>query len=58
LVPGTDGGPPINVLVDYLVPREMDTIKNSPALVGDFAAQKADSANLATSSHEFVPIPQ
>jgi hypothetical protein len=38
LVPGTDGGPPINVLVDYLMAREMDTIKNSPALVGGFAA--------------------
>jgi hypothetical protein len=54
-VPVADG-PAINVVVDFLMPREAEIIKNSPPLVADFAAQKADGADLATRFYQFVAI--
>jgi Nucleotidyl transferase AbiEii toxin, Type IV TA system len=55
-VAAADGGPPIDVVVDFLMPREVDIVKNSPPLVSDFAAQKADGAELATNFYQFVAI--
>jgi hypothetical protein len=37
--PATDAGPPLKLVVDFLLPRH-DIIKNRPALLPDFAAQK------------------
>ena len=51
-----DGGPPIDVVVDFLMPREVDIVKNSPPLVPDFAAQKTDGAELATNFYQFIAI--
>ena len=39
-VPATDGGAPIDIIVDFLMPRHAE-IKNNPPLVNDFAAQKS-----------------
>jgi nucleotidyltransferase AbiEii toxin of type IV toxin-antitoxin system len=55
-VPATDGGPPIDIVVDFLMPREVEIVKNNPPLVADFAAQKADGADLATHFYQFVAI--
>ncbi|WP_292532505.1 nucleotidyl transferase AbiEii/AbiGii toxin family protein [Methylocystis sp.] len=55
-VPGIDDGPPINVVVDFLMPREVEIIKNSPPLVADFAVQKADGADLAIRFYQFVAV--
>ena len=55
-VPTADGEEPINVVVDFLMPREVDIVKNSPPLVPDFAVQKADGADLATHFYQFVAI--
>jgi hypothetical protein len=55
-VAATDGGPPIDVVVDFLMPREVDIVKNSPPILRDFAAQRADGADLATNFYQFVAI--
>jgi hypothetical protein len=55
-VAATNGGPPIDVVVDVLMPREVDIVKNSPPLVPDFATQKAGGAELATHFYQFVAI--
>jgi len=55
-VPAADGGPSIDIVVDFLMPREVEIVKNSPPLVADFAAQKADGADLATHFYQFVAI--
>jgi len=55
-VPATDGGPSIDIVVDFLMPREVEITKNSPPLLADFAAQKADGADLATLFYQFVAI--
>lgn len=55
-VEANDGGPPIDVVVDFLMPREVDIVKNSPPIVPDFAAQRADGAELATNFYQFVAI--
>ena len=56
VVPATDGGSPIDVVVDFLMPREADIVKNSPPIIPDFAVQKADGAALATRFYQYVAI--
>ena len=55
-VPARDGGPDIDVVVDFLMPRDAAIAKNVPPLVANFAAQRADGADLALKFHEVVPI--
>jgi Nucleotidyl transferase AbiEii toxin, Type IV TA system len=55
-VPAGDDGPAIDIVVDFLMPREVEIVKNTPPLVADFAAQKADGADLATHFYQFVAI--
>jgi Nucleotidyl transferase AbiEii toxin, Type IV TA system len=55
-VPAQDGGQPIDIVVDFLMPRDADIVKNSPRLVADFAVQKADGADLALRFHQFVAV--
>ena len=55
-VPARDGGPDIDVVVDFLMPRDAMIAKNVPPLVADFAVQRADGADLALISHKFVAI--
>ncbi|GLR89792.1 nucleotidyl transferase AbiEii/AbiGii toxin family protein [Bradyrhizobium iriomotense] len=61
-VPSKDGGPPIDVIVDFLMPRDAAIVKNNPPLVANFAVQKADGADLAVRFFQYVaidgPMPQ
>jgi hypothetical protein len=61
-VPAKDDGPPIDVIVDFLMPRDAEIVKNSPPLVTDFAVQRADGADLAVRFYQLVaidgPMPQ
>jgi hypothetical protein len=51
-----DGGPPIDIIVDFLMPRDADIEKNIPALIDNFAVQRADGANLALKFHQLVAV--
>jgi len=55
-VPATEEGPAIDVVVDFLMPRDADVVKNLPPLVADFAVQKADGADLALKFYQLVAI--
>lgn len=55
-VPATDGGPPIDIIVDFLMPRDAEIVKNKPPLVDNFAVQRADGAELALRFYELVAI--
>jgi hypothetical protein len=54
-VPAKDG-PPIDIIVDFLMPRDAEIIKNSPPLISDFAVQRADGADLALRFYQMVAI--
>ncbi|WP_447918247.1 hypothetical protein [Achromobacter aegrifaciens] len=51
-----DGGPAIDVVIDFLMPRDADIVKNVPALISEFAVQRADGADLALRFHQMVAI--
>lgn len=55
-VPADDGGPLIGVIVDFLMPRDAEVVKNVPPLVDDFAVQKAHGADLAVPFSQMVAI--
>jgi len=46
-VPVDDGGAPIDIVVDFLMPRDAEIVKNRPPILSDFAVQRADGADLA-----------
>ncbi|AWA42194.1 nucleotidyl transferase AbiEii/AbiGii toxin family protein [Pseudomonas sp. 22105] len=55
-VPAEDGGAPIDVIVDFLMPRDAEIIKNRPPILSDFAVQRADGADLAIRFYQMVAI--
>ena len=55
-VPATDGGPDIDVVVDFLMPRDAEITRNTPPLISEFAVQRADGADLALRFHEVIAI--
>ena len=55
-VPARDGGPDIDVVVDFLMPRNAKITKNAPPRIANFAVQRADGADLALTYHEVVLI--
>ena len=55
-VPAADGGGPIDIIVDFLMPRDADIVKNVPPLISDFAVQRADGADLALRFYQMVAI--
>jgi hypothetical protein len=55
-VPVADGGAPIDVVVDFLMPRNVEIVKNVPPLISDFAVQRAGGADLAVRFHQMVAI--
>lgn len=55
-VPVQDGGAAIDVIVDFLMPRDAEIIKNVPPILSDFAVQRADGADLATRFYQMVAI--
>ena len=55
-VPARDDGDDINVVVDFLMPRDATIAKNAPPLVANFAVQRADGADLALRFYQLVTI--
>ena len=55
-VPARDDGADIDVVVDFLIPRDATIAKNAPPLVTNFAVQRADGADLALRFHQLVAI--
>lgn len=55
-VPATDSGPPIDVVVDFLMPRGAKTVKNRPPIIDSFEVIRADGAELALQFCEMVSI--
>jgi len=55
-IPATDEGAPIDVIVDFLMPRDAEIVKNKPPLLDNFAVQKADGAELALHFYRLVAI--
>jgi hypothetical protein len=55
-VPATDEGPPIDVYVDFLMPRNAVVEKRDTPLIKDFAVQRADGADLAIDFQTMVGI--
>lgn len=55
-VPAMDDGPPIDVIVDFLMPRDAEIVKNVPPLISDFAVQRADGTDLALRFYQMVAI--
>ena len=51
-----DRGPDIDVVVDSLMPREAEVVRNATPLVSDFAVQRADGADLALSFYGVIHI--
>lgn len=51
-----DGSAPINVIVDFLMPRDAVIEKNRPPIIEDFAVQRADGADLALHFNELVAV--
>jgi hypothetical protein len=44
-VPASEGGAPIDIMVDFLMPRDVEIVKNVPPLVSDIAVHRGDGAN-------------
>ena len=55
-VPAKDGGPPIDVIVDFLMPRDARIVRNNPPRISEFAVQRADGADLALHFYKLVAI--
>ncbi|MDR5881166.1 nucleotidyl transferase AbiEii/AbiGii toxin family protein [Caballeronia sp. LZ032] len=51
-----DGGEAIDVIVDFLMPRDAEIVKNVPPLISDFAVQRADGADLAMRFYQLVAV--
>lgn len=51
-----DGGAAIDIVVDFLMPRDAEIIKNEPPIISNFAVQRADGADLATMFYKMVAI--
>lgn len=51
-----DGGPDIDIAVDFLMPREAEIVRNATPLVSNFAVQRADGADLALRFSEAIHI--
>jgi hypothetical protein len=51
-----DGGGPVNVIVDFLMPRDAEIVRNIPPLISEFAVQRADGADLALRFYQMAAI--
>ena len=55
-VPSVDGNGEIDVVIDFLMPRDADVVKNTPPILADFAVQRASGADLAIKFYEMVAV--
>jgi hypothetical protein len=51
-----DEGPAIDIVVDFLMPREADVEKNDPPILSEFAVIRADGAELALAFPQLVAV--
>lgn len=51
-----DGTSPIDVIVDFLMPKDAKLERKKPVLIENFAVQRADGADLALRFHEMVAV--
>ena len=54
-VPTQDNGA-IDVIIDFLMPRDAEVVKNVPPLISEFAVQRADGTDLAVRFYQMVAI--
>lgn len=55
-VAAADGGTPIDIIIDFLMPRDAEIVKNVPPLISEFAVQRASGAELALRFYQMVAI--
>ena len=55
-VPGRDAGPDIDVVVDFLMPRDAEIATNDPPMVAEFAVQRAHGVELALRYSQTIPL--
>ena len=55
-VPARDPGPSIDIVVDFLMPRDAAIARNEPPILDDFAVQRADGADLALKFPEIISL--
>ncbi len=55
-VPASDDGSDIDVVVDFLMPRDAEITKNTPPRISQFAVQRADGADLALRFYHMVDV--
>lgn len=55
-IAATDGGNPIDIIVDFLMPRDAEIDRNRPPILDDFAVQRADWADLAIHFNQLVAV--
>ena len=54
--PAADGGPPIDVVVDFLIPARAAVTRNRPPLIDGFRPVRASGAGLALRFYETIEI--
>lgn len=55
-VPARNGGEAIDVVVDFLMPRDAEIVTNDPPLIDNFAVQRADGVDLAMRFYQLVAV--
>jgi hypothetical protein len=55
-IPAQDGNAPFDIIVDFLMPRDAQIVKNSPPIMADFAVQRADGVDLDMRFYQFVAL--
>jgi len=55
-IEATDGGDPIEIVVDFLMPRDAAIDRNKPPIIEDFAVQRADGTDLAMRFNQMVAV--
>ena len=55
-IEATDGGDPIDIVVDFLMPRNAEIDRNKPPIIEDFAVQRADGTDLAMRFNQMVAV--
>lgn len=55
-IEATDGGVAVDVIVDFLMPRDSVIDRNNPPMIEGFAVQRADGADLALRFTEMVAL--
>ncbi len=55
-VPTTDNGSDIEIVVDFMMPRDAKIVRNIPPLISQFAVQKAGGVDLAIRFYKMVAV--